>query len=227
MSRLPSADGNYLSMSKQGKWNNHLKSYVNFGQGRRWPIFNGSWRGERWGTAPTCVGLEGSHYCVTSSARFYSFVCKLIVIFVHQQNPGCWEKLKRCCLGFLPSCSKKPAVQVNIRILKKCHFCVQETSGSPSRLSTIKKACCCHSAEEVNIRIPFWKGLSKVLLCPGNLWQYWDRGATASGTLRWVHGQRGGSRNRHRGGDGGWDGRRSKLFEQNEEGLLLSFSRRG
>ena len=103
-------------MSKQGKWNNHLKSYVNFDQGRRWPIFNGSWRGERWGTAPTCVGLEGSHYCVTSSARFYSFVCKLIVIFVHQQNPGCWEKLKRCCLGFLPSCSKKPAVQVNIGI---------------------------------------------------------------------------------------------------------------
>jgi len=58
----------------------------------------------------------------------------LLCDFIGKQNPGCWEKLKRCCLGFLPSCSKKPAVQ--------------ETSGSPSRLSTIKKACCCHSAEE-------------------------------------------------------------------------------
>ena len=75
-------------------------------QGRRSPTCNGSWKGERWGTVPTCVGLEGSLFCATLLERFLPISvndCN----FCPKQCPGCWEGVKRSCQGFLPACCLK------------------------------------------------------------------------------------------------------------------------
>ena len=55
------------------------------------------------------------------TVRFYRQGLQILwlnVIFVHQQTPGFWERLKRGCLGFLPACFKlkKPAEDEEVKI---------------------------------------------------------------------------------------------------------------
>ena len=86
MSKLRSADGG--SVSKP--WSGEEVTYLQRELKRR--------------TMSNSADLRGSRrlFVLCDFIGKVSLIFLLFLIFVHQQNEGCWEKLRRCCLGSLP-----------------------------------------------------------------------------------------------------------------------------